>query len=94
MLRHYGADVEAEALLLKLIDAVEQEADSKAWGVAPWYYKQLAVLYRKRGDLDAEVAVLERFASAPHATGEETPKLLGRLEKARPLRDRRAAKNH
>lgn len=85
-LRRDGKDEEAERLLLRLVDATEEEAKAQKWGVAPWYYEQLAIIYRKRKDLDAEVRILERFARQPHAPGATPPKLLERLQKARLLR--------
>jgi hypothetical protein len=88
-LRRQDRDEEAERLLLRLVEAVEAEAAAEGWGVAPWYYEQLAIIYRKRKDLDAEVSILERFARQRHAPGASPPKLLARLERARTLRDRR-----
>ena len=86
-LRREGNDAEAERLLLDLVDAVEAEAGAEGWGVAPWYYEQLAIIYRKRKDHAAEVAILERFAPQKHAPGASPPKLLARLEKARRMRE-------
>lgn len=88
-LRREGKEDEAERLLLRLVDAVEAEAAAQGWGVAPWYYERLAIIYRKRKDLDAEVSILERFAAQRHAPGASAPRLLERLEKTRALRDRR-----
>ena len=73
----------AEVLLLALIEAVEHESEAEGVGVAPWYYEQLAIIRRKRGDLDGEVAILEQFAAKPHAPGVSTPKVLARLDDAR-----------
>jgi len=84
-LRRHGHDDSAETLLLELLEVVEAEAAAKNWGVAPWYYEQLAIIYRKRKDPRAEVAVLERYAAAPHAPGAGPGKLHERLEKARQL---------
>ena len=73
---------DAEKLLLELVNATEREARSDdGLGVAPWYYERLAVLYRKKKDLEAEIAVLERFSRQKHAPGVMPPKLLARLEK-------------
>ena len=69
---------DAEKLLLELINA--NESDSK-YGVAPWYYEKLTIIYRKKKDLNAEIAILERFARQKHAAGIKPPKLLARLEK-------------
>jgi hypothetical protein len=88
-LRRAGLDQEAEVLLLELIDATEAEAAAEEWGVPPWYYEQLAVLYSKRHDYDAEIAVLERYAGQPHASGVSPPRLLERLAKKRAAREKR-----
>ena len=65
-----------EALLLRLITAVEEEAAVEGWTVAPWYYKQLATIYREQKDEVKELDVLKRFASR---TRQETHGLLDRL---------------
>lgn len=72
---------DAERLLLELVNATETEARSEGFGVAPWYYERLAVLYRKKKDAAAEIAILERFSRQKHAPGAKPPKLLARLEK-------------
>ena len=82
-LRRSGREDEAESLLFDLVEASEAEAFSEDLGVAPWYYEQLAVLYRSRGDGVGEVAILERFAQQRHAPGVKPPRLLERLEDAR-----------
>jgi hypothetical protein len=80
-----GDDKAAERLLLALVDATEAESRANGWGVAPWYYEALAKLYRERKDYRAEVAILQRFASQPHAPGVKPPLLLERLDKAKAL---------
>jgi hypothetical protein len=50
--------------------------------VAPWYYEQLAILYRKQKRLRDEVAILERF-ERQRTGGSKAPKLLERLAKLR-----------
>jgi hypothetical protein len=85
-LRRDGREEEAERLLLELVDATEAENIVKGgWGVAPWYYEQLAIMYHKRGELRREVEILERFEGQDHAPGSKPPQLLRRLEKARAL---------
>ncbi len=84
-LRRSGQDESAERLLLELVDATEEESRIRGTGVAPWYYEQLAIIYRKRKDPAAEVAILERYASQPHAPGAGPAKLSKRLTKARRL---------
>ena len=69
----------AERLLLGLIDAVEAESRSKRFGVAPWYYEQLAIVYRKQKNHVREQEILERFARQRHAPGVKPAKLLQRL---------------
>jgi hypothetical protein len=84
-LRRHGDEDAAERLLLELVDATEEEARETGAGVAPWLYEQLGIIYRKRKDRDAEIAILERFARAPHAPGAGPRKLAERLQKARAL---------
>lgn len=68
----------AEALLLRLIRAVEEEAEAENWIVAPWYYEQLAIIYRKQKDNTKELNILRRFANHKH---EDNHPLLDRLRK-------------
>ena len=84
-LKRSGDSGAAERLLLALIDATEAEsrANGPGWGVASWYYEELARLYRSRMDFAAEVAVLERFQHHPHAPGVKPTQLLERLDIAR-----------
>lgn len=84
-LRRSGDDVAAEQLLLELVDTTEAEAREEDCGVAPWYYEQLAIIYRKREDPTAEISILERYERAPHAPGAGPAKLHERLDKARRL---------
>lgn len=81
-LRRSGDDQAAEALLLRLIDVIEDEAALEGWGVAPWYYEQVAIIRAGRGDTVGEVEILERFAAQKHAPGVKPPRLLQRLAKA------------
>jgi len=78
---------EAIDLLRKLVDATEAEARTagRGWGVAPWYYEQLAIIYRKEKRYADEVAILERYKAQPKAPGVGPSKLAGRLKKARKL---------
>jgi hypothetical protein len=82
---------EANILLLQLVSAVEKEAIAAEWGVAPWYYEQLAVIYRKEKRYDEEVAILERYQSKSKAPGAKPSKMAERLIKAKELRDRQKA---
>ncbi len=85
ILRREGQEDAAEKLLLKLLDAIEAKAISEGCGVAPWYYEQLAIIYRKQKNYLKEIEILERFAKQKHAPGASPPRLLERLEKARKL---------
>lgn len=83
-LRSNGDEDGAVSLLLRLVDATEAESRSERSGVAPWYYEQLAIAYRKLGLHDEELQTLQRFARQPHARGASVAKLLDRLEKRTP----------
>ena len=72
---------EAIALLLELVEATEAEAQAEGYGAAPWYYVQLAIIYRKDRRFDDEVAILER---AQHSVGHDQA-MTRRLQKARTL---------
>jgi tetratricopeptide (TPR) repeat protein len=74
---------EAIELLLKLVDDTETEAKAKGWGVAPWYYEQLAIIYRKEKRYSDEIAILERYEAQQKAPGEGPKKLAERLKKAK-----------
>ena len=76
---------DAIALLLKCVAATEAEDRLDRGGVAPWYYGQLAILYRKEKRFADEVAILERYAQQRKAPGSMPPKLADRLVKARVL---------
>lgn len=81
---------EAIELLLRLVNETEKEAKAhgKEWGVAPWYYEQLAVIYRKEKRYNDEVQILERYEGQPKAPGAGPGKLAEQLIKARQLRDK------
>ena len=76
---------EAIALLLKCVAATEAEDQLDRGGVAPWYYEQLAILYRKEKRFAGEVSILEQYARQRKAPGSLPPKLADRLVKARAL---------
>ena len=59
-----------------------------SWGVAPWYYEQLAILYRKEKQYAKEVEILERYSNQPKAPGVGPKKLAERLVKARDLMEK------
>ena len=90
-LKRDGKDVAAEELLLECVEATEREEQADGLGVAPWYYEQLAIMYRRRHEFDQEISILERFADHHHAPGKEPPKLLERLSKAQAKREAEVA---
>ena len=83
-LKRQGKLDDATALLLALVDAAEAEAKAEQWSVPPWYYEQLAIIYRGQNDYAAEVGILERYSRQPRGP---TDRLTDRLQKAQALRD-------
>lgn len=86
-LKREGRLGDAEKLLLELIDAVEEEARAQGpgWEIAPWYYQQLAIIYRKQKNYVAEINILERYIKL---TGLKDGKFVDRLKKAQYLLQR------
>lgn len=84
-LKKSGNFTELENLLLELVNATEAESAIDGLGVAPAYYNELAILYRKQKDYSKEISILERFAKQRHAGGVMPAKLLERLAKAKNL---------
>jgi len=86
-LKREGRHEEAIELLLKAVNATEREstAAGKGWGVAPWYYEQLAIIYRKEKGYGDEVKILERYVKQEASPNVGTSKLGVRLDKARQL---------
>ena len=91
-LKRNGNLEEAERLLLELVKATEEENKKEKMGVAPWYYEQLAIIYRKQKYYDKEIAILEQCAkqAPPNFVDSETAKHWGdwtikRIEKAKLL---------
>ncbi len=76
----------AEALLLQLVAATEAESKATGGGVVPWYYEELAKIYRKREDRKSEIAILERFAKKKHAPGVESQILIDRLQRVKQVK--------
>lgn len=56
-------------MLLELIGAIESESKAEEVGVAPWYYEELAKVYRRMKEYQNEVEILERFAKQMYAPG-------------------------
>ncbi|MGC0252687.1 hypothetical protein [Pseudactinotalea sp. Z1748] len=88
-LQRAGQLDEALAVVEVLIEAAEREAQASGREPAPAYTERAAIIYRKRRDYAAEVAVLERWNRAcppeRRGPGASQAKLLKRLERAREL---------
>lgn len=93
-LKKLGKIDEAEELLLRLVVTMEKACKKDNDGVAPWYYNELAKIYRKKREYQKEVAILERFSHQKHARGVSPKKLLERLEKARELMENSQKKSN
>ena len=85
ILKKNGDFSKLENLLIELVNATESENSINGMGVAPAYYSELAILYRKQKEYSKEVSILERFAKQKHAFGVMPAKLLDRLGKAKEL---------
>lgn len=87
--RTAGRKLEGLALLLEIIDAAERAARVSGREPAPGYTHRAAVIYRKRNDHAAEIAIIERWeATWPpdrRGPGATQSKLAQRLTKAREL---------
>jgi len=61
----------------------EEEKRNESYGVAPWPYEQLAIIYRKQKLYDSELAILERYFRVRKVTvGAMNEKLAARLLKS------------
>ena len=83
---------DVEELLRWCIDYVEAEAafqQRREYGyaaIAPAYYRDLAIVYRKDDRHQDEVEVLERYVDACRELGNEAQeKMVSRLDRAREL---------
>ena len=72
---------DAIALCLKAIKSTEKESRAIKIGVAPWYYMQAAIVYRKMKEKDKEIEILRRFLSQKQAPGGMPKEIKQRLAK-------------
>ena len=63
-LREQGDDEQALPLLLEIIEAAERAAQIQGLEPPPGYTERAAVIYRRQGNLEAEVAILRRYLDA------------------------------
>lgn len=68
---------EAESLLLWCIDQTEKDEFDDP---APWYYKHLAIVYRKENRYEDEVQILKRYLSNAASPREDLQKRLHRAK--------------
>src|SRR3989442_15824165 len=61
---------QAERLLLRLVDAAEEEARATGCGVAPCYYAQLGIIYTKLKPGTAQLKILQRDERQGKAPGD------------------------
>lgn len=94
-LKRAGRLDEACTVLKKCIKAAERETAKfrakKGWenyALAPAYYWELAVIYRKMKFYDLECKILERYIDHPAAVKERLSGFTERLEKARSLKSK------
>jgi len=84
-LKRSGRYNEAVSILLQEIEVQERDNQINHWGVAPAWYHELAIIYRKQKDYENEVKVLERYMAQEKAPGVMKYKIDKRLEKAKIL---------
>ena len=86
--KELGYTEAAITLLLELVDATEADSRANGWGVAPWYFERLAIIYRSQKRLEDEVKILERYERQQKAPGSMPAKLATRLRRAKDLSSR------
>jgi hypothetical protein len=69
--------------LSELIEASEKQHLAQGKGVCPWYYDQLAQVYRNHQRYVEELTTLQRFSTQTHPPHPSVQVLLGRLSSAR-----------
>lgn len=78
-LKREGRLAEALELCYGAIEAAENDRDGRE--PAPWYTEQAAIIHRKRGERDLEVAVLQRWLNVCPPERREGSKICQRLAK-------------
>lgn len=68
-LKRAGQLQRAEEMLLAEVMRQETSARATGFGVAPWYYEQLAIVYAKQKRWDDELSILQRYDQQPKAPG-------------------------
>ena len=75
----------AEKLLLILVKAAEAESKVNECDPAPWFYEQLAIIYRKQELYDKEIVILEQYIGNKWLKNEPT-EFIERLNKVKELK--------
>ncbi|HNQ69004.1 MAG TPA: hypothetical protein PKN32_11540 [Bacteroidales bacterium] len=62
---------DAEKILLKIIKVLEEEAkiEGEDWFIAPAYFEELAIIYRKQDKISDEIKILEHYFKLSKMTG-------------------------
>jgi len=84
-LKRAGRYSEAISILKQEVERTERDNKINHWGVAPAWYHELALIYRKQKDYENEVKVLERYMAQEKAPGVMKDKIAKRLERAKIL---------
>ena len=73
---------DAIILLQKIVETIEHESKKKKLGVPPWYYEQLAIIYRKKKEPNNEYLILKRYANIQYKNNYSIDdELIKRLQK-------------
>jgi hypothetical protein len=80
-LKREGRLEEALALCYSAIEGAERAAKREKLDPAPWYTEQAAIIHRKLGQRDEEIAVLKRFLLACPPSRRNAGRIKERLDK-------------
>jgi hypothetical protein len=80
-LKKNGEVEKAIEVALEIVKQTEYESNQSGTGVAPAPYHELAILYRKKGESQKELKILERYFSNPLGRGARKQKLADRYLK-------------
>jgi hypothetical protein len=89
-MKRLGHHEQALQLLYRLCDAAEAESEQARQTLPPWYFEQVAIIERKQGNFEAEVAILQRYGTSTWAVPAHFDE---RLEKARAKVGRHATRS-
>lgn len=74
----------AENILIKIIDIIENNSKHNGEGVAPGYYLDLSKIYKKTKRINEEIEILKRFCIQIKSRGQVPKKLLIKYTKLNP----------